>query len=79
MSLKLAENIGNAARVARTRAGLCRQQVAEAIGISPPAYERLERGRLLPSVSTLCRLAEILETPMDALVGRVPMPPQSHG
>ncbi|WP_224241623.1 helix-turn-helix domain-containing protein [Hyalangium gracile] len=75
MSLRLAENIGTATREARTQAGLCRQQVAEAIGLSLPAYERLERGRLLPGVTTLCRLAQALNTSVDVLVGRWPLLP----
>ncbi|WP_224365675.1 helix-turn-helix domain-containing protein [Hyalangium versicolor] len=71
MSLKLAEYIGTATRQARTQAGLCRQQVADAVGLPLPVYERLERGRLLPSVATLCRLARVLNTSVDVLVGRL--------
>jgi transcriptional regulator with XRE-family HTH domain len=74
MSLKLAETIGTAAREARIQAGLCRPQVAETIGLAPQAYERLERGRLLPSVDTLCRLAQVLHTSVDFLVGHQPTP-----
>ncbi|MFL5347649.1 MAG: helix-turn-helix domain-containing protein [Hyalangium sp.] len=69
MSFMLAETIGSAAREARTQAGLTRQQVADAIGLALPAYERLERGRLLPSVPTLCRLAQVLTIATDLLVG----------
>ncbi len=69
MSYTLAETIGSAAREARTQAGLTCLQVAEAIGLAPAAYERLERGRLLPSVPSLCRLAQVLHIAMDVLVG----------
>ena len=69
MSHMLAQTIGSTAWEARTRAGLTRAQVAEAIGLAPLAYERLERGRLLPSVPTLYRLAQVLHIATDLLVG----------
>lgn len=69
MSHQLAELIGSTAREARTQAGLTRHQVAEAIGLAPVAYARLERGRLLPSVPTLCRLAQVLKIATDLLLG----------
>ncbi len=69
MSLQLAETIGNAARAARWRAGLTQAQAAQAIGLEPLAYSRLERGRLLPSVKTLLHLAQVLRAPADVLLG----------
>jgi transcriptional regulator with XRE-family HTH domain len=43
--------------------------VAHRIGLSIEAYGRLERGRVLPRVSTLVRLAKVLGVPLDALLG----------
>jgi transcriptional regulator with XRE-family HTH domain len=69
MSLNLALTVGHALRVARQRAGLTQQEVARAIGLNPLAYGRLERGKLLPSLTTLVRLSRVLHTPTDVLVG----------
>jgi transcriptional regulator with XRE-family HTH domain len=69
MSFKKAETIGSAVRAARWRVGLTQAQVAKAIGLPPLAYSRLERGRLLPSVTTLIHLTEVLKTTADVLLG----------
>jgi transcriptional regulator with XRE-family HTH domain len=69
MSFQKAETIGNAVREARRRAALPQAQIAEAIGLHLLAYSRLERGRLLPSVNTLIRLTEVLNTSADVLLG----------
>jgi DNA-binding XRE family transcriptional regulator len=69
MSIKRAEEIGNAVREARWRAALTQAQVAESVGLHPLACSRLERGRLLPSVNTLIQLTEVLNTSADVLLG----------
>jgi transcriptional regulator with XRE-family HTH domain len=69
MSFEKAETVGAAVRASRRHARLTRAQVAEAIGLPPLAYSRLERGRLLPSVNTLIRLTEVLKTSADVLLG----------
>ncbi len=65
----MAETIGKAARVARWRVALTQAQVAEAVGLHPLAYSRLERGRLMPSITTLMQLAVVLEISADVLLG----------
>ncbi|XXF78126.1 helix-turn-helix transcriptional regulator [Myxococcaceae bacterium GXIMD 01537] len=70
---QLAIHIGQTARAARQRRGLSQEQVAEALLIPTLAYARLERGKLLPSVPTLCLLAEVLGLSADALMGRTPV------
>jgi transcriptional regulator with XRE-family HTH domain len=67
---KLAATIGNAARAARQARGLTQEQMAEALQLPLPAYSRLERGRLLPTVPLLVGLAEVLGVTVDELVGR---------
>ena len=75
MSLKLAETSAPPpARRARRR-GSAASRSPRPLGSPLPAYERLERGRLLPSVSTLCRLAQVLNTSVDVLVGQCAPPP----
>ncbi len=70
MDTNLAKRIGSAARAARRARSLTQQDAAESIGVSAEFYGRIERGRTLPSVPTLVRIAEALDIPTDALVGR---------
>jgi transcriptional regulator with XRE-family HTH domain len=65
----LAKTIGNAARNARAALSLTQEDAAELIGISLEFYARIERGGTLPSVPTLARMAEALQTSADALLG----------
>ena len=69
MNQELARTIGVAARAARTRLELTQVQVAELVGIAAMVYSRLERGLMLPSVPTLLKLCQVLETTPDALMG----------
>lgn len=52
--------VGSGLRTARLRAGLTTAQVAEAASLPPEAYVRMERGKLLPTVSTLVTLCRAL-------------------
>ena len=71
MDTNLAKRIGSVARAARRARSLTQQDAAESIGVSAEFYGRIERGRTLPSVPTLVRIAEALDVPTDALVGRL--------
>src|SRR5712692_2086864 len=71
MDTNLAKRIGSAARAARRARSLTQQDAAELIGVSAEFYGRIERGRTLPSVPTLVRIAAALDVPTDALVGRM--------
>jgi transcriptional regulator with XRE-family HTH domain len=70
MNEELSKQLGAAAREARHRAQLTQAEVASLIGISPVVYSRLERGMVLPSVPTLCRLCDALHVSSDTLLGR---------
>lgn len=70
MNEELSKQLGTAAREARHRAQLTQAEVASLIGISPVVYSRMERGMVLPSVPTLCRLCDALNVPSDTLLGR---------
>lgn len=50
-------------REARLRAGLTQEELAEALGISPPSVGRWERGLVNLSVKQLLTLSEILGVP----------------
>ncbi|AGC43161.1 DNA-binding protein [Myxococcus stipitatus DSM 14675] len=73
----LASTIGTQARAARMRLLLTQADVAQKVGLVPAVYGRLERGRMLPSVRTLHRLATALGTSPDSLMGHPfrPEPP----
>jgi transcriptional regulator with XRE-family HTH domain len=72
MHEQLARTIGNALRTARIRLELTQQDVAEAIDINVLIYGRMERGKLLPSVPTLCKLCVVLQASSDELLGFTP-------
>lgn len=72
MDKDLANTIGTAARAAREAAGLTQEEAAELIGVSGAFYARIERGGTLPSVPTLVRIADVLATDADLLLGRRP-------
>ena len=69
MNEKLASVIGKAARAAREQLGLTQAEVAELMDLSPVVYNRLERGRMLPSVPTLARLCETLKVSPEVVLG----------
>ncbi|MCY0997948.1 helix-turn-helix transcriptional regulator [Myxococcus sp. MISCRS1] len=69
MNEELAITIGTAAREARERLGLTRTEVAERVGLVEPAYRRLERGKVLPSVTVLHRISLTLDLSPEVLMG----------
>lgn len=72
MEKKLASTVGEAARLARMRAGLTQSDVAARIGVAPEVYGRMERGKMLPSVPTLLRMCLALRTNPDEIMGIAP-------
>jgi transcriptional regulator with XRE-family HTH domain len=69
MNEELAVTVGAAARVARAKLGLTQADVAERVGIAMEVYSRMERGKVLPSVTTLRRLCQVLCIGADTLLG----------
>lgn len=59
--------LGIAIRAARERARLTQEEVAHRIDLHPMTYGGIERGRLLPSVSTLTRICVLLKIDPDEL------------
>ncbi|MBZ4336712.1 helix-turn-helix domain-containing protein [Corallococcus sp. AS-1-12] len=72
-SQPLASTIGNAARAARTRLGLTQADMAQRVGLAHAVYSRMERGLILPRVSTLQRLCGALGVTPDELMGHTPV------
>jgi transcriptional regulator with XRE-family HTH domain len=69
MDDQLAKTIGAAARAARRARGLTQEDAADAADVSLEFYSRIERGKTLPSVPTLLRLATTLQVSADVLLG----------
>ena len=59
--------LGAAIREARESAGLTQEEVASRVELHPMTYGGIERGRLLPSVSTLSRICVALKIDPDKL------------
>jgi transcriptional regulator with XRE-family HTH domain len=71
-SKELAETVGANTREARKALGLTQQQVADALGVTINFYARIERGKTLPSVSTLLTMTQVLHLSADRLLEMVP-------
>lgn len=69
MDTRLAKTIGGAAKAARLARGLTQEDAADLVGVSLEFYGRIERGRTLPSVPTLLRVATALQVSADVLLG----------
>ena len=72
--MELKENL----RRIRIERGLTQAKLAEALGVSDRAVSRWERGAACPDVSLLPRLALLLETSVDALLGVDPLRSQAE-
>lgn len=70
-SKEMAETVGHQAREARKALGLTQEQVADALDVTCHFYGRIERGRTLPSITTLARMSEVLRVSADRLLGLV--------
>lgn len=61
--------VGAALAQQRRSRGLSQQQVGEAIGVEPETVSRMETGVISPSLKRLHQLAEVLDCPVEALLG----------
>lgn len=57
-------------RKLRKAAGLTQRELGDRIGVSPQAVTQWETGVKFPSVANLAKLADVLETTTDAILGR---------
>jgi transcriptional regulator with XRE-family HTH domain len=65
---RIRSGVGHAIHSARTQARLSMRELAEQCGVSQPFISAVERGLSTPSISTLYRLAEVLDTEPAALL-----------
>jgi transcriptional regulator with XRE-family HTH domain len=66
----MSNKFGNNVLLVRKEKGLSRDELAELIGTSAPVIGRYERGDMVPSVEIATKLAAVLETSLDFLVGK---------
>jgi len=64
MGPQLKQYIGSQVSLARRRAKLTQEQVAEQIQRTVEAVSNIERGKSLPTLVTLTRLAKVLKIPL---------------
>jgi transcriptional regulator with XRE-family HTH domain len=62
-----AAEIGERIRSYREKHGLSQRQMAELVGITPPALCKYEKGSDLPSTPTLARIAKVMQCSLDYL------------
>lgn len=60
-------------RLLREARQLTQVRLAELIAVDARAYNRWERGTIAPQLDTLIKIADVLQVPLDELVGRKPM------
>lgn len=63
-----AEIIGENIRTLRTQKGLSQKEIAATIKVAPTQYSRVENGKVLASVTTLMKIAKVLDVSLDDLV-----------
>lgn len=54
----------------REAAGLKQSELADRMGVRPPSVFKWENGQAQPTAENLLKLADILDTTTDALLGR---------
>jgi transcriptional regulator with XRE-family HTH domain len=69
MDAALSNHLGASVRAARRRKGLTQAQAARGALLATAVYGRIERGQLMPGVSTLPRLCHALDVEPNALLG----------
>lgn len=69
--------VGAALARQRRLKGLSQQQVGESIGVEPETISRMETGVISPTLKRLCQLAQVLDCPVEHLMGEASLQPQS--
>lgn len=67
--LDLAKQLSTSLVVHRKQAGITQAELASAVGVETETISRFERGRHVPSVATLKRIANALSTTVSNLLG----------
>ena len=62
--------ITNSIREHRKAKGLTQAELARSLGVCQSAISQIEKGFRNPSALLLLKLSEVLEAPIDALIGK---------
>ena len=74
------EGYGPEIRARRSAAGLTQQQLGDEVGVSRQTINAMESGSYAPSVFLALRIADVLDTTVEALWGTGPArPPKPSG
>lgn len=65
---KICNEIGGRLRTARVEKGMTQADVASAMNIAQSQYGKVETGKVIPSLKTLIKAAEVLGTNLNKLV-----------
>lgn len=65
----MGENFNENLRIAREQRGLTQKEVAEGVGVAKSTYSLYESGAREPNVQTIKKLADLLKTSADKLLG----------
>lgn len=65
----MSENFNENLQIARERKGMTQKDVAEKIGVAKSTYSLYESGNREPNVQIIKKIADILDTSADELLG----------
>ena len=65
----MGDNFNENLKLAREKKGLSQKEVAESIGVAKSTYSLYESGNREPNVQTIKKIADILNTSADELLG----------
>lgn len=71
----LAGIIGERIRIARKKAGLSQEKLAELAGVHPTYVGQLERGEKNATIESIYRISSALNTPLDRLFEKIDSTP----
>ncbi len=60
--------IGKRVKIKRKEFGITQEKLSELIDVCPSYISEIERGYSIPSLSTICKIAAILQCDLDYLV-----------
>ena len=63
-------SLSNNLKIFRKQRGMTQQQVADYLNVTHTAYNYYEKGKRVPDLDNLIRLAELFGTSLDILTGR---------
>ena len=60
--------IGKRLKIKRKEIGITQEKLSELIDVCPSYISEIERGYSIPSLSTICKIASVLQCSLDYLV-----------